>query len=70
MHVLDQDSNSTFLSEFDWKAVLMGYACGLSIGFSLAYFMLSAQNTNWLSRIAEELENRIIMRRRKKQRGR
>ncbi|PHT97326.1 hypothetical protein BC332_33755 [Capsicum chinense] len=31
MHVLDQDSNSTFLSEFDWKAVLTGYACGLSI---------------------------------------
>ncbi|PHT32890.1 hypothetical protein CQW23_29227 [Capsicum baccatum] len=70
MHVLDQDSNSIFLSEFDWKSILMGHACGLSIGFSIAYFMLSARNTNWLSRIAEELENRIIMRRRKKRRGR
>ncbi|KAM3289088.1 hypothetical protein P3S67_017375 [Capsicum chacoense] len=70
MHVLDQDSNSTFLSEFDWKVVLTGFACGLSIGFSIAYFMLSSRNPNWLSRISEELENRIIMRMRKKQRGR
>ncbi|PHT32865.1 hypothetical protein CQW23_29202 [Capsicum baccatum] len=69
MHVLDQDSNSTFLREFDWKAVLTGFACGLSIGFSIAYFMLSSRNPNWLSRISEELENRIIMRMRKKQRG-
>ncbi|PHT32887.1 hypothetical protein CQW23_29224 [Capsicum baccatum] len=42
MHVLDEDSNSTFLSEFDWKVVLTGYACGLSIGFSIAYIMLSS----------------------------
>ncbi|XP_060211435.1 receptor-like protein Cf-9 homolog [Lycium barbarum] len=65
--VLDQESNSTFLSEFR-KAVLMGYGSGLIIGFSIAYFMLSARNPNWLSRISEELEYRIIMRRRKKQR--
>ncbi|XP_060170749.1 receptor-like protein 9DC3 [Lycium barbarum] len=64
-HVLDQESNSTFLSEFG-KAVLMGYGKGLIIGFSIAYFILSSRNFNW---IVEELEYIIIMRRRKKQRA-
>ncbi|XP_055820640.1 receptor-like protein Cf-9 homolog [Solanum dulcamara] len=69
-HVLDQESSSTFLSEFR-KTVPMGYGSGLIIGLSIAYFMLSSRNSNWLSRITEELEYRIVMRRRKKkQRGR
>ncbi|MCD7463669.1 hypothetical protein HAX54_051110 [Datura stramonium] len=68
MHVLDQESNSTFLTEFMME-ILMGYGSGLIIGFSIAYFMLSSRNSNWLSRITEELEYRIVTRRRKKQQG-
>ncbi|XP_049407263.1 receptor-like protein Cf-9 homolog [Solanum stenotomum] len=67
-HMLDEVSKSTFLSEF-WNGILMGYGSGLIIGFSIAYFMLSSRNSNWLSRIAEELEYRIVMRRRKKKQG-
>ncbi|KAG5574065.1 hypothetical protein H5410_063831 [Solanum commersonii] len=52
-----------------WNGILMGYGSGLIIGFSIAYFMLSSRNSNWLSRIAEELEYRIVMRRRKKKQG-
>uniref|UniRef100_M1D785 Cf-2.2 n=1 Tax=Solanum tuberosum TaxID=4113 RepID=M1D785_SOLTU len=63
--VLNQESNSTFLSEFR-KTILMGYGSGLIIGLFIAYFMLSSRNSNWLSRITEELEYRIAMRRRKK----
>ncbi|PHU17166.1 hypothetical protein BC332_12861 [Capsicum chinense] len=68
-HALDKESNSSFLSELSWKVVLMGYGSGLCIGFSIEYVMLSSPNPNWLSRIAEDLEYRIIMRRRKKKRG-
>ncbi|KAM3199176.1 hypothetical protein P3L10_031536 [Capsicum annuum] len=67
--VPDEESDSTFLSELSWQAVLMGYGCGLFIGFSISYVMLSSRNPNWLSRIAEHLAYRIIMRRQKKQQG-
>ncbi|OIS96507.1 receptor-like protein 12 [Nicotiana attenuata] len=66
--VLDEESTSEFLNNF-WKAALMGYGSGLIIGLSIAYIMLSARNPNWLSWIVEELEHKITMRRRKKQRG-
>ncbi|XP_047257372.1 receptor-like protein 9DC3 [Capsicum annuum] len=65
--VPDEESDSTFLSELSWKVVLMGCGCGLIMGFSIAYVMLSSRNPNWLSRIAEHLEYRISMRSRKKQ---
>ncbi|XP_060174141.1 receptor-like protein Cf-9 [Lycium barbarum] len=64
----DQESNSEFLKDF-WKAALMGYGSGLCIGLSIVYFMISTGNLKWLERIIEELEHKIIMRRRKKQRG-
>ncbi|KAH0657510.1 hypothetical protein KY289_026258 [Solanum tuberosum] len=61
----DQESNSKFLYNF-WKASLMGYGSGLCIGLSIIYFMISTGNMKWLARIIEELEHKIIMRRRKK----
>ncbi|KAM3281342.1 hypothetical protein P3S67_028363 [Capsicum chacoense] len=45
-HALDEESNSSFLSELSWKVVLMGYGSGLCIGFSIAYVMLSSPNLN------------------------
>uniref|UniRef100_A0A1U7XFA4 Receptor-like protein 12 n=1 Tax=Nicotiana sylvestris TaxID=4096 RepID=A0A1U7XFA4_NICSY len=67
-HVLDKESTSEFPNDF-WKAAFMGYGSGLIIGLSIAYIMLSARNPNWLSWIVEELQHKITMRRRKKQRG-
>uniref|UniRef100_M1B6F9 Hcr2-p5 n=1 Tax=Solanum tuberosum TaxID=4113 RepID=M1B6F9_SOLTU len=61
----DQERNSEFLNDF-WKAALMGYGSGLCIGLSIIYFMVSTGTMKWLARIIEELEHKIIMRRRKK----
>ncbi|XP_047257672.1 receptor-like protein Cf-9 homolog [Capsicum annuum] len=66
--VPNEEGDSTFLNELCWEVVLMRYGCGLIIGFSIAYVMLSYQKPNWLSRIAEELEYIISMRNRKKPR--
>ncbi|XP_059289434.1 receptor-like protein 9DC1, partial [Lycium ferocissimum] len=48
-----------------WQAVLMGYGCGLIIGLSVIYIMLSTQNPAWFSRMVEELEHKIISRMKK-----
>ncbi|PHT33097.1 hypothetical protein CQW23_05876 [Capsicum baccatum] len=64
---LDEESNSEFLNDF-WKAALMGYGTGLCIGLSIIYFLISTGNMKWLERIVEELEHKIMMARRKKQR--
>ncbi|KAK4724419.1 hypothetical protein R3W88_027198 [Solanum pinnatisectum] len=64
----DQESNSEFLSDF-LKASLMGYGSGLCIGLSIIYFMISTGNLKWLVRIIENLERKIIMRRRRKKRS-
>ncbi|KAG5598322.1 hypothetical protein H5410_029692 [Solanum commersonii] len=61
----NQESNSEFLYNF-WKAALMSYGSGLCIGLSIIYFMISTGNMKWLAKIIEELEHKIIMRRRKK----
>ncbi|WMV51352.1 hypothetical protein MTR67_044737 [Solanum verrucosum] len=64
----DQESNSEFLSDF-LKAALMGYGSGLCIGLSIIYFMISTRNLKWLVRIIENLERKITMRRRRKERS-
>ncbi|PHU01697.1 hypothetical protein BC332_31484 [Capsicum chinense] len=64
---LDEESNSEFLNDF-WKAALMGYGTGLWIGLSIIYILISNGNMKWLERIVEEMEHKIMMARRKKQR--
>ncbi|WMV56537.1 hypothetical protein MTR67_049922 [Solanum verrucosum] len=63
----DEESNSEFLNNF-WKGALMGYGSGLCIGLSIIYFMISTGKPMWLARIIVELEHKIMMGRRKKQR--
>ncbi|WMV07083.1 hypothetical protein MTR67_000468 [Solanum verrucosum] len=43
-----------------WQAVLMGYGCGLVIGLSIIYIMLSTQYPAWFSRMDVELEHKIL----------
>ncbi|KAG5587008.1 hypothetical protein H5410_047442 [Solanum commersonii] len=62
-----EESDSEFQSDF-WKAAFLGYGSGLCIGLSIIYFMISTGNPKWLARIIVELEHKIIMGRRKKQR--
>ncbi|KAM3337290.1 hypothetical protein P3S68_031615 [Capsicum galapagoense] len=64
---LDEESNSEFLNDF-WIASLMGYGTGLCIGLSIIYILISTGNMKWFERIVEELEHKIMMARRKKQR--
>ncbi|XP_049365464.1 receptor-like protein Cf-9 homolog [Solanum verrucosum] len=63
----DEESNSDVQSDF-WKGALMGYGSGLCIGLSIIYFMISTGKPIWLARIIIEMEHKIIMGRRKKQR--
>ena len=63
----DEENDSEFLSDF-WKAALMGYGSGLCIGLSIMYFMISSGNPRWLARIIVEMEQKIMMGRRKNQR--
>ncbi|CAN4108730.1 unnamed protein product [Withania somnifera] len=64
----DEENDSQILNDF-WKAALMGYGSGLCVGLAIVYIMTSTGNMRWFARIIEELEHKIIIRRRKKQRG-
>ncbi|PHT32489.1 hypothetical protein CQW23_28826 [Capsicum baccatum] len=66
--VPNEEGDSTFQSELCWEVVLIRYGCGLIIGSSIAYVMLSYQKNKLASRIAEELEYIISVRNRKKPR--
>ncbi|KAG5628826.1 hypothetical protein H5410_000543 [Solanum commersonii] len=51
-------------SMISWQAVLMGYGCGLVIGLSIIYIMLT-QYPAWFSRMDVELEHKILTRMKK-----
>ncbi|MCD7467188.1 Receptor-like protein 9dc1 [Datura stramonium] len=55
----EEEGDSPMIS---WQAVLMGYGCGLVIGLSVIYIMLSTQNPAWFSRMVLQLEHRMITR--------
>ncbi|WMV07069.1 hypothetical protein MTR67_000454 [Solanum verrucosum] len=54
-----EEGDSSMVS---WQAVLMGYGCGLVIGLSIIYIMLSTQYPVWFSRMDVELEHKILTR--------
>ncbi|XP_069152269.1 receptor-like protein Cf-9 [Solanum lycopersicum] len=58
----EEEGDSSIIS---WKAVLMGYGCGLVIGLSIIYIMLSTQYPAWFSRMDLKLEHIIITRMKK-----
>ncbi|PHT99035.1 hypothetical protein BC332_32028 [Capsicum chinense] len=45
-----------------WQAVLMGFGCGLVIGLSIIYIMLSTYYPIWVSRMVVKFEHIIITR--------
>ncbi|KAG5628838.1 hypothetical protein H5410_000555, partial [Solanum commersonii] len=63
---LDQEGDSSMIS---WQAVLMGYGCGLVIGLSVIYIMLSIRYPVWFSRMDVELEHKILTRMKKYKKG-
>ncbi|KAG5628859.1 hypothetical protein H5410_000576 [Solanum commersonii] len=59
---LDQEEEEGDSSIISWQAVLMGYGCGLVIGLSIIYIMLSTQYPALFSRMNVELEHKILKR--------
>ncbi|KAH0780492.1 hypothetical protein KY290_000090 [Solanum tuberosum] len=55
----EEEEDSPMIS---WQAVLMGYGCGLVIGLSVIYIMLSTHYPTWFSRLVVQLEHIITMR--------
>uniref|UniRef100_A0A3Q7EBN1 Uncharacterized protein n=1 Tax=Solanum lycopersicum TaxID=4081 RepID=A0A3Q7EBN1_SOLLC len=58
---LDQEERGDSLM-ISWQAVLMGYGCGLFIGLSIIYIILSTQYPIRFSRMYFKLEHKIITR--------
>ncbi|KAL3379110.1 hypothetical protein AABB24_000035 [Solanum stoloniferum] len=61
---LDQEEEDS-IPMISWQAVFMGYGCGLVIGLSIIYIMLSTQYPTWFSRMVVKLEYRITTRMKK-----
>ncbi|PHT99034.1 hypothetical protein BC332_32027 [Capsicum chinense] len=61
----DEEEKGDLIS---WQAVLMGFGCGLVIGLSIIYIMLSTHYPIWVSRMVVKFEHRIVttMKRHKK----
>ncbi|KAH0780482.1 hypothetical protein KY290_000080 [Solanum tuberosum] len=59
---LDQEEEEEDSPMISWQAVLMGYGCGLVIGLSVIYIMLSTQYPAWFSRMVVKLEYKLITR--------
>ncbi|KAH0724453.1 hypothetical protein KY284_000318 [Solanum tuberosum] len=62
----EEEGDSSMIS---WQAILMGYGCGLVIGLSIIYIMLSTRYLVWFSRMDVELEHKILTRMKKYKKG-
>ena len=47
-----------FTSEFGWKAVLLGYGCGLVFGSAMGYLVFKIGKPQCLLRLIEEKRHR------------
>ncbi|KAM3217909.1 hypothetical protein T459_21122 [Capsicum annuum] len=52
----DEEEEGDLIS---WQAVLMGFGCGLVIGLSIIYIMLSTHYPVWFSRMVVKFEHKI-----------
>ncbi|PHT90128.1 hypothetical protein T459_05241 [Capsicum annuum] len=53
----DEEEEGDLIS---WQAVLMGFGCGLVIGLSIIYIILSTHYPVWFSRMIVKFEKRIV----------
>ncbi|KAL8539225.1 hypothetical protein ACS0TY_001008 [Phlomoides rotata] len=65
----DEDDDDGFMMGFTWKTVVIGYGCGIVLGFILGNVMISAQKPKWVARFVYT-EAAIILKRRKKKAAR
>ncbi|KAJ9676377.1 hypothetical protein PVL29_025080 [Vitis rotundifolia] len=57
-----QEVDAEIEGGFDWKITLMGYGCGLAIGFSLGCLIFSIEKPKWLATMVEENIHKKIKR--------
>ncbi|KAL8551137.1 hypothetical protein ACS0TY_000280 [Phlomoides rotata] len=63
----EEDEDDGFMMGFTWKAVVMGYGCGILLGFILGNVMISMEKPTWLTRFVY-VEAAIILSKRNKRR--
>ncbi|KAL5838557.1 hypothetical protein ACOSQ3_015726 [Xanthoceras sorbifolium] len=55
--------STSFCEEwFDWKIIMMGYACGLVIGLSTGYITLSTGKPQWISNLVQRKKSKRVTR--------
>ncbi|KAJ9676373.1 hypothetical protein PVL29_025076 [Vitis rotundifolia] len=57
-----QEVDAEIEGGFDWKITLIGYGCGLAIGFSLGCLIFSIKEPKWLAMMVEENIHKKIKR--------
>ena len=55
--IFQEDNDSMFASGFGWKAVLIGYGCGLVFGITVGYVAFKTEKPHWLVRFVEGERN-------------
>ncbi|KAL8527920.1 hypothetical protein ACS0TY_005654 [Phlomoides rotata] len=65
----EEDEDDGFMMGFTWKTVVIGYGCGIVLGFIMGNVMISAQKPKWVARFVYT-EAAIILKRRKKKAAR
>ena len=56
--IFQEDNDSMFTSGFGWKAVLLGYGCGLVFGSAMGYLVFKIGKPQYLLRLIEEKRHR------------
>ena len=52
--IFQEDNDPLFMSGFGWKAMLLGYGCGLVFGIAMGYFMFKIGKPQFLLGLIEE----------------
>ena len=68
--IFQEDNDSMFASGFGWKAVLIGYGCGLVFGITVGYVAFKTEKPHWLVRFVEGERNGKMRRPNSKRLGR
>ncbi|OWM85812.1 hypothetical protein CDL15_Pgr012062 [Punica granatum] len=62
----DGEEKAQFEHWIEWRAVAMGYGCGISFGISAGYIMLETRRPKWLVRKVERWLVRTVERKRRR----
>ncbi|XP_028115161.1 receptor-like protein 9DC3 isoform X1 [Camellia sinensis] len=58
--VFQEEGDTIFLGGFTWKAVAMGYGCGMVLGLVMGYVMFLIGRPKWFARIVKGEQHRNV----------